>query len=294
MAKKKKIVRPQYISKEQRARQAPKKPMAKWLKLSIIYCSIALVIAIILFAIFYDDGSLPMQDGNVVMEDNWIVVNKGTSSDQKYYKVGEIAGAIDGFAPDEGGADTSNSSLILYNFHPEDESSRITRYSISGTNAKAESVSQTGHDNFVMYYPDMEIGDVQKVDLHGHAFYYFASKMLPTTPEEEVAEALEEGEDVAAGDEDAGDAPEPEATDAPDAADEDVPAGGEDTPEAQPEETEAEQLTQQMYIYVPAIRDTSVLITVTINYGEDQPEMTDEELQAIADSILHTIVLDEK
>lgn len=295
--KKKKIVRPQYISKEQRAKQAPKKPMAKEKKLAIIFCSAALVIAIILFAVFYDDGSLPVQDGNVVMEDNWVVANKGTNSEPKYYKVGEVA-PMDGFVPDN--ADDSGTSLIMHTYVPEDEAgSRVSNYYVTGLGSKPDESVQSAHENFALFYADMEIGDVQVSDTHGHEFHYFITKMLPAAE----AEAEAADEPAAEADADAGDAQDTPADDEPaddpavedDTADtgeseEDAPA---EEPETPAEETVTTQLTQQLIAYIPAKRDTSILFSVTVPYSEENPALTEEELLAIADEIVHSITVDE-
>lgn len=65
MAKKKKIVKPHYIPKDQRKKN---KPMAKETKILILGICAAVIVAAVLFAIFYDDGSLPVRDGVVVTE----------------------------------------------------------------------------------------------------------------------------------------------------------------------------------------------------------------------------------
>lgn len=185
--KKKKIVKPQYTTREQRAKQAPKKPMPKELKWGLIFVGVALVVAIILFALLYDDGSLPMKDGEAVMEDNWLIANVSTSSSPKYYKVGEIA-PIDGFSltDEDNGTDT----LKVYTYRPDDPDSTIDYYYVTGINGTPEDNAHTINDNYRAWMTELEVGPVEHVTIDDKDVDYFTSATPPVT-EEELAEAPE-------------------------------------------------------------------------------------------------------
>lgn len=254
MAKKKKIVRPQYVPKEERQKQQPKEPMSKGLKYGLIAGACVLVIAIVLFAIFYDDGSLPSQDSVVVTEgDNWIVVNKGTNTSPKFYKQGEIE-PMDGYVLDENLSDTDARGIKTFAYAPEDELDPVKNYQVRGVNSKPEEIIEsvyTSYGAWGSYLYDMH--PIQTVTLDGREVTYFIADGM-TVPEEEG-----EGEDTTAED---------------------------TTDEAASQEST--QVTQEIICYVPSIRDTCILILLTVEITEDQPPLEEAELLAkIEEAISH-------
>lgn len=187
--KKKKIVRPQYTSKEERAKQKPRKPIAKELKWGILFCACALVLAVILFVALYDDGSLPMRDGAPVMEgNNWLVANTGTSSSPKYYKIGE-AQAVPGYTLDPEAE--SYSDLVLYTYRPDDPDSRIDNYYITGINQTPAVNAQSANTNYKSWMSTATIGDVEHATIDGLAVEYFMTSMPATN---EAGEVVDTGE----------------------------------------------------------------------------------------------------
>lgn len=185
--KRKKIVRPQYTTKEVRIKQAPKKPVPKELKWGLIFVAVALVVAIILFFALYDDGSLPVKDGVAVMEDNWIVANTGTTSSPKYYKIGEVA-PIEGFAlTDE---DFGTDTLKVFTYRPEDSESRIDYYTVAGIKGVPADNVQTINDTYASWMTELEVGPVEHVTIGDMDVDYFTSATPPVT-EEELAQAPE-------------------------------------------------------------------------------------------------------
>ncbi len=279
MAKKKKIVKPHYIPKDQRKKN---KPMAKETKILILGICAAVIVAAVLFAIFYDDGSLPVRDGVVVTEgDNWIVGNLGTSSSPKYYKFGELT-PLEGFTEDPDMSVKSDDNVKDYWFAADDESQEISAYYVCAVAQEPEQIAQTVHDQYIAFYGEGgSVGDVQSITLNGLEGAYFTSLFSQAVVEETEPEATDATADGAQQE------TEPEATDATaDGAQEETSAETEET-----EETVYEQ-TQSVVCYLPAIRGNSVLISLQVDISETKPALTEEQSAAWLQKIADTLVLE--
>lgn len=279
MAKKKKIVKPHYIPKDQRKKN---KPMAKETKILILGICAAVIVAAVLFAIFYDDGSLPVRDGVVVTEgDNWIVGNLGTSSSPKYYKFGELT-PLEGFTEDPDMSVKSDDNVKDYWFAADDESQEISAYYVCAVAQEPEQIAQTVHDRYIAFYGEGgSVGDVQSITLNGLEGAYFTSLFSQAVVEETEPEATDATADGAQQE------TEPEATDTPaDGAQEETSAETEET-----EETVYEQ-TQSVVCYLPAIRGNSVLISLQVDISETKPALTEEQSAAWLQKIADTLVLE--
>ncbi len=279
MAKKKKIVKPHYIPKDQRKKN---KPMAKETKILILGICAAVIVAAVLFAIFYDDGSLPVRDGVVVTEgDNWIVGNLGTSSSPKYYKFGELT-PLEGFTEDPDMSVKSDDNVKDYWFAADDESQEISAYYVCAVAQEPEQIAQTVHDQYIAFYGEGgSVGDVQSITLNGLEGAYFTSLFSQAVVEETEPEATDTPADGAQQE------AEPKATDATaDGAQEETSAETEET-----EETVYEQ-TQSVVCYLPAIRGNSVLISLQVDISETKPALTEEQSAAWLQKIADTLVLE--
>lgn len=232
--KRKKYVRPQYVAKEVRIKQGPKKPISKELKIGLIFCGCALVLAIVLFALLYNDGSLPLNDENmpVTEGDNWLVANVGTTSERKFYKLGEV-NAVDGFTLDTENIDQVSSAWKMYTFYPNDPDSQIVDYLVMGISNPAESTAQGAQLNYKAYEGNLQISEVEKAILGEDEVDFFTTATLET------------------------------------------PEGAEGT-------------QQQLFAYMPARKNTAIMIRVTVNTTE-RPALTTSEmldfLKQIADQI---------
>lgn len=241
---KKKIVRPQYVAKELRIKKAPKKPVPKELKWGILFCAVALVLAVVLFLVLYDDGSLPMQDGSPVMEgNNWLIANTGTSTSPKYYKIGEVDG-LAGYTLDPEGIDSSG--LRVYTYRPDDPDSQVNHYYVTGINMAANVNAESINANYKAWMSNMQVSDVQTVTINGLQIDYFITEDMPATGEEDTAQ------------------------------------------------TEAAATTQQLICYMPAVRNTSVLMAIVVNTSPEQPAWPTEDLLAMLEDIVGTITLEAK
>lgn len=257
MSKKKKIVRPQYVAKSERAKKAPKKPIARELKIGLIFCACALVLAIILFAVFYRDGSLAIQDARPVMEgDNWIVTNVNASGDPKYFKVGEVD-AVEGYTLT--GEEIFQSGRTFYDFRADDEQARIGSYYVTGINRAAETNAQTANSNYSMMWGSaMDISEVRQTEIAGRTVDYFLTETIPAEQEEDDTAATEDA-----------------------------------STDAMIAEMQS-QLQQQVICYVPAVRDTTVLVCATVDIGDDKPALAEEDLLAFIGQAVEQITFEEK
>lgn len=187
--RKKKIVRPNYVSKEQRAKQAPKKPIAKELKFGIIFCACALVLAIVLFAILYDDGSLPVKDGYAVTEGNALITNTGTTSSPKFYKLGEVQG-VEGYTLDTENIDLSN-KMKQYTYNADDPDAPVSQYYVTGTNVDWKGSAQSVNDSYGGWAGDIFISDVKTAEVGDHEIDYFTTATpIPEDSDEPVNQQL--------------------------------------------------------------------------------------------------------
>lgn len=235
--RKRKIVRPSYTAKTLRIKQAPKKPVPKELKIGLAFCAGALVLAVILFFALYNDGSLPMENGEPVLGgERWLVANVGTSAAPKYYKVGEVD-APQGFHQD--GEAEWLSSLLVYTFRPEAEQSPVSGYSVVGINRAPHANAESARANYVAYGAAVELSDIETMQLaDGRTAEYFVA----------VTQTSGEGEPT----------------------------------------------RQQLLVaYIPSARETSVMISATVNIDEAYPQMPQDEIAALLDAISRSITLEE-
>ena len=160
-----------------------------------------LVLAAILFAIFYDDGSLPMRGEDVVTEGaqqmlsyavdsetgeraaepsesdvavlntNWLITDLGSSSKPKYYKLAEIS-LPDGFYRRQ---DTNKSDQETdFWFYPEDEAaSSLDFVYFSGTNGRYDEVPTQTLSMITAYNETCDLSEVQNATFAGMDAYYY-------------------------------------------------------------------------------------------------------------------------
>lgn len=255
MAKKKKrIVRPQYVTKEQRAKLAPKKPIPRELKFGIIFCACALVVAVILFFALYDDGSLPVADGMPVREaDNWIVANTGSTSSPKYFKTGEING-LAGYTLDEEGV-LQSTGRTFFDYDAEDPSAALTSYYVTGINNEPSVTSESAHSNYVMMFAEtMEISDLVHTQIDGRDAYYFTTLTIPEVPDETAEETEAEGT----------------------------------------EETAEVTHQQQIICYLPTVHKTTLLACATVDLTDGREPLTEDALFALMEQVVGTVTFEVK
>ena len=110
----------------------------------------AIALAILLFNLLYDDGSLDVVDGVVQTEnfDNSVIVQDHIGDETKYFKVAEV-GELEGYTR-EREENSANANLATFVYTPEDETSPIDYIRISsGSYPPAELIARSVY-NYAM------------------------------------------------------------------------------------------------------------------------------------------------
>ena len=148
----------------------------------------AIALAILLFNLLYDDGSLDVVDGVVQTEnfDNSVIVQDHIGDETKYFKVAEV-GEIEGYTR-EREENSANANLATFVYTPEDETSPIDYIRVSGG-----SLTPDGHmENDVFSYTmsGIPIEAQGSLELDGRdAIYIITSAEYVVTDETATDEA---------------------------------------------------------------------------------------------------------
>jgi len=302
MAKKKKIKKPVYVTREERRK---KNPMPKKTKIIIASVCGALALALILFVLLYDDGSLPVRNGIVQVEgDNWLVTNLNTQNRQSYFKQAEV-NAPEGFVLEPGNSLKSDSNETAFWFVPEDENNPIRNFYVSGNAQNVPDLVESVHPQFLAFYGPEDVGDPQigPVGRNIGQFFtaYYEEEMWDedawaideVDEAEETASITDPEEDLAEADPLAD---EPPADEAP--AEEESPAEGEplaeEAPEAEEQAPPAEpeprvERISQFVAYFPAYRNSSIVFVMSVRIEEGAERPTLEELLELAAPLADSI-----
>ena len=99
--------------------------------IALVAIVVAIALAILLFNLLYDDGSLDVVDGAVQTEnfDNSVIVQDHIGDETKYFKVAEV-GELDGYTR-EREENSANANLATFVYTPEDETSPIDYIRVS-------------------------------------------------------------------------------------------------------------------------------------------------------------------
>lgn len=199
-----------------------KKPFLTKKEIIALVAIVAVIaLAILLFNLLYDDGSLDVVDGAVQTEnfENSVIAQARIGDETKYFKVAEI-GEIEGYTREreENSADANRATFV---FTPEDETSPIDYIRVSGG-----SLTPDGHmenDAFSYTMSGIPIEAQGSLELDGRdATYIITSAEYVVTDETAADETAtdEAAADATAADGTATDATAADATAADDTADE--------------------------------------------------------------------------
>ena len=239
----------------------------------------AIALAILLFNLLYDDGSLDVVDGVVQTEnfDNSVIAQDHIGDETKYFKVAEI-GEIEGYTREreENSADANRATFV---YTPEDETSPIDYIRISsGSYPPPELIERSVYDYTINGIPVEAQGSLE---LDGRDVNYMISSAEYIAADETATDAT--ATDTTATDTTATDTTATDATAADDtAADEtatdataaDDTAAGAETAE---EETEAElerydcQQALSAYVGSRLNENYSIAIHIYVNGTTETP-----------------------
>lgn len=185
-----------------------KKPFLTKKEIIALVAIVAVIaLAILLFNLLYDDGSLDVVDGVVQTEnfDNSVIVQDHIGDETKYFKVAEV-GELEGYTR-EREENSANANLATFVYTPEDETSPIDYIRVSGG-----SLTPDGHmENDVFSYTmsGIPIEAQGSLELDGRdAIYIITSAEYVVTDETATDEAATDdtATDATAADETAADA----------------------------------------------------------------------------------------
>lgn len=265
---KKKIVRPKYVAKVNRK----KEPMSAKLKIGLWAGGGLLVLALLLFLLLYNDGSLPLRDNQIAnKEDTWIISKLQVARGDKYYKLGEVSEPLEGFVLDPDMTIKSDANETSFWYKPTNTECQVESYYISGVSASVAEMTESLPAQFAIYTPQSTISEVNTAIVAGREASYF----IVSEPAPEIEPAADESDQVSVVDE--------QIESSEDANQENAAEVTENTAESQTEPAadtveEAQHASQQIICYIPAVRNASILISLNIIVTDDMPEWTEEQL----------------
>lgn len=184
-----------------------KQPFLTKKEIIILVAIIAVIaLALILFSLLYDDGSLDVVDGVAQMDNPEVslVTSDIVGEETKYFKVGEV-GEIDGYTR-ERVENSADANLATYNYYSEDETAPIDYLHVGAGGGTPENLMATALYSYMM--SGISVDSQSETEVNGHDVQYavisFEYPMTEDTeqtaetdaeatqaPEEGVADAAE-------------------------------------------------------------------------------------------------------
>ena len=267
--------------------------------IALVVIVAVIALAILLFNLLYDDGSLEMIDGVAQTEnlETSLITSESIGDEVKHFKVGEV-GEIAGYTR-ERSENTVDANRASYIYRPEDEDSPVDYLRISAGGDTPEQLATTALRNYSAnptYFGTAPNG-VQETEIDGRTVYYIIStnEYVPQTTEE-TADTDAEATDA----EDAAEATEEtaaEATAQPDAEPATEDASAAEAATDAEAETDAEAATeaetagpyaceQLLRAYTASdMNDNYAIAFRVVVSGETETAVTAEELAAYTESL---------
>ena len=259
--------------------------------IALVVIVAVIALAILLFNLLYDDGSLEMVDGVAQTEnlETSLITSESIGDEVKHFKVGEV-GEIAGYTR-ERSENTVDANRASYIYRPEDEDSPVDYLRISAGGDTPEQLATTALWNYSAnptYFGTAPNG-VQETEIDGRTVYYIIStnEYVPQTTEEtadtdaEAADAEDAAEATAQPD------AEPATEDAS-AAEAATDAEAETDAEAATEaETAGPYACEQLLTAYTAsdMNDNYAIAFGVVVSGETETAVTAEELAAYTESL---------
>ena len=274
-------------------RNSGKKPYLSRKEIVALVCIVAAIaLAIVLFNLFYDDGSLEVVDGVAQVEgENSLIVNVGSANSPRYYKLGE-AGAVDGYALSSAptGADEN---VREYLYTPEN-GAPYEEISVTASVNSADMLALATQAGYASA-EDTVCSEVQSLAYDGRDVQYFTYQRQyeESAEDAESAEAAEPAEDAGAeaaadgdaeGAESAEDAESAEAADATAEAEPAEDAGAAEDAELA-EGAEAVEYMQVLNAYIP-VGERSIVVHLHNDTDSEAEYLSDADLVATLEQIL--------
>ena len=272
--------------------------------IALVVIVAVIALAILLFNLLYDDGSLEMVDGVAQTEnlETSLITSESIGDEVKHFKVGEV-GEIAGYTR-ERSENTVDANRASYIYRPEDEDSPVDYLRISAGGDTPEQLATTALWNYSAnptYFGTAPNG-VQETEIDGRTVYYIIStnEYVPQTTEETAdtdAEAAEAEDAAYATEETAAEETAAEATAQPDAEPATEDASAAEAATDAEAETDAEAATeaetagpyaceQLLTAYTASdMNDNYAIAFGVVVSGETETAVTAEELAAYTESL---------
>ena len=254
--------------------------------IALVVIVAVIALAIILFNLLYDDGSLEMVDGVAQTEnlETSLITSESIGDEVKHFKVGEV-GEIAGYTR-ERSENTVDANRASYIYRPEDEDSPVDYLRISAGGDTPEQLATTALWNYSAnptYFGTAPNG-VQETEIDGRTVYYIIStnEYVPQNAED-AAEATEETAAEATAQPDAEPATE-DASAVEAATDAEAETDAEAATEA---ETAGPYACEQLLTAYTAsdMNDNYAIAFGVVVSGETETAVTAEELAAYTESL---------
>lgn len=148
----------------------------------ICTCAIvaALILAVVLFNVFYDDGSLKIVNGVAQTSGaNSLILNTGSAAKPHYYKLGQLA-EVEGYTLSAEPV-ASDENVNTYTFTPvEDSAIDSVTFNAYGYSATAFCEAMVASFSSA---EEVVCSELQTADADGHAVSYFTYRTTPTVEE---------------------------------------------------------------------------------------------------------------
>ena len=151
---------------------------------------VVLILVVVLFNVFYDDGSLKIVDGVAQTSGaNSLILNTGSAAKPHYYKLGQLA-EVDGYTLSAEPV-ASDENVNTYTFTPvEDSAIDSVTFNAYGYSATAFCEAMIASFSSA---EEVACSELQTADADGHTVSYFTYRTTPTV-EEATVEPTEEPE----------------------------------------------------------------------------------------------------
>jgi len=189
MAGKKRVPARLKVKKEYKPQGFTKR---EWITLGIVVGAIAVILIGYFLLRDYFDGSLRVEGGVVQAEEDWIVVNTGTSNSPKYFKLGEVS-PVDGYAMTV--EHLSDQNVPTFTFKPE-SGGAIENVEILAAKGGAQEMAERFSDSLGSFLQSAVASEASQRQIGGRTGWAFScdyenpvSQTAEATPAPDAAAA---------------------------------------------------------------------------------------------------------
>ena len=151
--------------------------------IALIVIVAAILVGLLLFNIFYDDGYMDAEE----VQANDMVYYASSDLRDRYIKLG-TANEVEGFTISSSG-DNTNGVLLRRDYTPEAPTDNIDYFTVSGSFVNASTLAATNYAYLTSEELELTVTDMQEMEIQGYPAYVFSYQ---ENPAEEGAEETED------------------------------------------------------------------------------------------------------